>query len=341
MDITGKIKDLLYRHDCVIIPEFGGFVANYKSAEVDYDRNIFSPPSKEIGFNKQLVHNDGLLISAVSVSTGLAYPDARNKVREFVKDVQKKLSKGKKVIFDELGTFYMGKDKLLQFEPDRSTNFLIASFGLSSFEYQELEEYDIRKKIQHKIKNQHVKNSSRRNRILIRSLIAVPVLVALVLVPVKTDLLKFDLGSLSWKIFEKKELVYEEPQADITTLQTTEATFLEAETNNTPENAEEDISLSESFTEAEIPEELISATEVSSVAVERFYVIAGSFKNKGNATRLKNGLIDNGYSGKIFETSNGFFRVAISGHTHFSEAKRQLGEYQVNHPGEQYWILEI
>lgn len=340
MDIPGKIIDLLYHHDCVIIPEFGGFIANYKSAEVDYDRNIFSPPSKKIGFNSKLVHNDGLLISAVSMSTGLAYPDARNNVREFVKDVQNRLSKGKKVVLDDLGTFYLGKDKLLQFEPDRSTNFLTASFGLSSFEYNELEEYDVRKKIQPKLRNQQISNNSRRSRVLRRSMIAIPILVALALVPIKTDILKFDLGSLSWKMFEKKELVYEEPQTDITTLQTTEATFFEAETNNTPENAEKDISLLESFTEDEISEESISSTEISSVAVERFYVIAGSFKNKGNANRLNNDLIEKGYSGKIFEISNGFYRVAISGHTYFSEAKQQLGEYKINHPGEQYWILE-
>ena len=340
MDIPGKIKDLLYLHDCVIIPEFGGFVANYKSAQVDYDRNVFSPPSKEIGFNNQLVHNDGLLISAVSMSTGLAYPDARNNVREFVKDVQKKLSKGKKVVFDDLGTFYLGKDSLLQFEPDRSTNFLTASFGLSSFEYHELEEYDIREKIQPKLQNQQIRSNSRRSRILTRSLIAVPILVALAMVPIKTDLLKFDLGSLSWKMFEKKELVYEEPQVDKTTLQVAEAIFVEAETNNIAKNVEEDISLSESFTDDEILEESTSTTKVSSVAVERFYVITGSFKNKGNATRLNNDLIDNGYSGKIFETSNGFFRVAISGHIHFSEAKKQLGEHQITHPGEHFWILE-
>ena len=340
MDIPGKIKDLLYRHDCVIIPEFGGFVANYKSAEVDYDRNVFSPPSKEIGFNNQLVHNDGLLISAVSMSTNLAYPDARNNVREFVKDVQKKLSKGKKVVFDDLGTFYLGKDKLLQFEPDRSTNFLITSFGLSSFEYHELEEYDVRKKIQPKLKNQQIGSNSRRSRILKRSMIAVPILVALAMVPIKTDLLKFDLGSLSWKMFEKKELVYEEPQADKNILPADEVVFFEAETNNTSENLEEDISLSESFPEDEVLEESVSSTEINPVAVERFYVIAGSFKNKGNATRLNNDLIDKGYTAKIFENTNGFFRVAISGHTNFTEAKKQLGEYQTSHPGEQYWILE-
>jgi nucleoid DNA-binding protein len=340
MDISGKIKDLLYRHDCVIIPEFGGFVANYKSAEVDYDRNVFSPPSKEIGFNNQLVHNDGLLISSVSRSTGLAYPDARNNVREFVKDIQKKLAKGKKVIFDDLGTFYLGKDKLLQFEPDRTTNFLTASFGLSSFEYHELEEYDVRKKIQPRLRNQQSGNNSRRNRILIRSMIAVPILVALALVPIKTDLLKFDLGSLSWKMFEKKELIYEEPEADISTLQTTETSFHEVETDNALENIKEDISSIDSSAEDEIMLESMSPTEVNSMIEERFYVIAGSFKNKGNAIRLNKELLDHGYAGEIFESSNDFFRVSISGHVNFAEAKRQLGEYKVNRPGEQYWILE-
>ena len=86
--------------------------------------------------------------------------------------------------------------------------------------------------------------------------------------------------------------------------------------------------------------ESISPTEVNSMIGERFYVIAGSFKNKGNAIRLNKELMDHGYAGEIFESSNEFFRVSISGHASFAEAKRQLGEYKVNRPGEQYWILE-
>ncbi len=130
MDVPGKIVELLYQHDCVIIPEFGGFVANYKSSKVDYDRNIFSPPSKEVGFNNQLVHNDGLLISAISLENAIPYPAARKLVQDFVRDTQRKLAKGKKLVFAKLGTFYVGKDKSLQFDPDSSTNFLLSSFKI-------------------------------------------------------------------------------------------------------------------------------------------------------------------------------------------------------------------
>ena len=54
MDITKYIKELLFLHDCVILPGFGGFVANYKSAKIDEIRNVFFPPSKDIGFNREI-----------------------------------------------------------------------------------------------------------------------------------------------------------------------------------------------------------------------------------------------------------------------------------------------
>ena len=34
-NISEYISELLYTHECVIIPEFGGFVGNRKSAELN------------------------------------------------------------------------------------------------------------------------------------------------------------------------------------------------------------------------------------------------------------------------------------------------------------------
>ena len=55
------ISDLLYSYDCVVIPDFGGFVANYASAKVQAVQHKITPPSKKISFNKNLRTNDGLL----------------------------------------------------------------------------------------------------------------------------------------------------------------------------------------------------------------------------------------------------------------------------------------
>ena len=47
-NISKHIFELLYEHDCVIIPNFGGFVANYFPARLDELNNRVFPPSKHL-----------------------------------------------------------------------------------------------------------------------------------------------------------------------------------------------------------------------------------------------------------------------------------------------------
>ncbi|NNG09397.1 MAG: SPOR domain-containing protein, partial [Arenibacter sp.] len=57
------IAELLYRYNCVIVPEFGAFLTQMKSAVINDTTNSFYPPSKIVSFNEQLSSNDGLLVS--------------------------------------------------------------------------------------------------------------------------------------------------------------------------------------------------------------------------------------------------------------------------------------
>ena len=66
MILANYIKDLLYRYDCVIIPNFGGFITNKISAKFNVDSSCFYPPSKQIAFNSHLKGNDGLLANYIS-----------------------------------------------------------------------------------------------------------------------------------------------------------------------------------------------------------------------------------------------------------------------------------
>ena len=50
VQLTKYIVQLLHQHDCVIIPDFGGFVAQYKPATLDRVTGFSSPPSKQILF---------------------------------------------------------------------------------------------------------------------------------------------------------------------------------------------------------------------------------------------------------------------------------------------------
>ena len=87
MDITAFIRELLFSHDCVIVPGFGGFVGNYSPARIDKTTDTFFPPAKQISFNRNLNHNDGLLVGRISGTSGIAYGDARNLVDEFAASV--------------------------------------------------------------------------------------------------------------------------------------------------------------------------------------------------------------------------------------------------------------
>ena len=66
MTIANYLKDLLYRYDCVIVPNFGGFITNNTSAQIHRSTHTFYPPSKQVGFNVNLSYNDGLLANYIA-----------------------------------------------------------------------------------------------------------------------------------------------------------------------------------------------------------------------------------------------------------------------------------
>ena len=51
MNVEKHIGELLYDHNCVIVPDLGGFVANYAPAKIHPTQHTFTPPTKNIVFN--------------------------------------------------------------------------------------------------------------------------------------------------------------------------------------------------------------------------------------------------------------------------------------------------
>ncbi len=126
------IADLLHAHDCVIIADLGGFVANYKPAFLNPVQHTLSPPSKKIAFNASLRVNDGLLASHISESRGTSYQEACKLISRYVEESLQLLDSGKKLNIDKIGSLFYNKEKKLQFTPDHTVNYLPDSFGLSA-----------------------------------------------------------------------------------------------------------------------------------------------------------------------------------------------------------------
>lgn len=124
------ISDLLYLHDCLIVPGFGAFVGNPLPSELKENEFRITPPSKQIAFNINIRHNDGLLANYISRKEGVSYDVANKQILDFSESVKDRLKNGERVIFPQIGAFYADREGNLQFEPDRSLNYSGESFGL-------------------------------------------------------------------------------------------------------------------------------------------------------------------------------------------------------------------
>lgn len=130
MTIAKYINDLLYRYDCVIVPNFGGFITNRIGAKVNPFTNNFYPPTKQISFNAHLKQNDGLLVNYIASVENISFEKAIIKINETISSWEEIL-KHKQVVFDNIGNISLNENSQLIFEPKKNHNFLTNSFGLS------------------------------------------------------------------------------------------------------------------------------------------------------------------------------------------------------------------
>ena len=91
--ICEHIEYLLRNHDCVIVPGWGAFIAQYQPASFTEDGQML-PPSRLIGFNASISHQDGLLASSVMRREKISYDAASNKNIITNKILKKKKSGG-------------------------------------------------------------------------------------------------------------------------------------------------------------------------------------------------------------------------------------------------------
>lgn len=133
--IEQAIGDLLLRHNCVIVPAFGGFVAEQLSAKIDYDKGIMLPPRKALLFNKQLVSNDGLLINELAARASVSFDEANKELAGVVSGWNHRLKSGERIELDRVGILFLDSEHNLRFEQDRFFNLLLASFGMDQVHF--------------------------------------------------------------------------------------------------------------------------------------------------------------------------------------------------------------
>jgi nucleoid DNA-binding protein len=129
-NVEKYISELLFEHDCVIIPAFGGFVARNASANYTKTGNVLLPPSKSIVFNKNLSNNDGLLAGYIMQQENASYQQANTIIENFVAHCKQQLETQKRFELLGLGVLYKSIENTVLFEQDTRINHNTYAFGL-------------------------------------------------------------------------------------------------------------------------------------------------------------------------------------------------------------------
>ncbi|WP_250433693.1 HU domain-containing protein [Hanstruepera flava] len=133
MQLEPYISDLLYRYECVTIPEFGSFLTRRVSATIHESTHAFYPPKKILSFNEQIQKNDGLLTHYIADVEKIPYEEASQRIKKRVKYLKSYLVEGETLDFQNIGSLSLNTEGKILFEPSYHLNYLTDAFGLSQF----------------------------------------------------------------------------------------------------------------------------------------------------------------------------------------------------------------
>jgi cell division septation protein DedD len=329
-DVTIYIKELLFGHDCVIVPGFGAFIGNYSPARIDHAEGLFYPPVKRITFNRHLINNDGLLIGHISSRECIGYGEARDLATSFADELRKRIGSGERVMVDNIGTFFNNREGVLIFEPDADANYLLSSYGLTSFHRTPVKDFDIRRKVLEHHEKVPGKTTSMR-RMLTRAAVIIPLLVAMALIPFRSELFNGKVQETNMNPLAIAELEYNRSQilnVAPSTDTSKETVSTETKTSDLPVAAEV------------VPQTIVDngvAIPIDEAEI-KYILVTGSFQSEENALSMVRNLQAKGFSPDVAAGPNGFFRVCAGTYNTSEEANTFLRKMKSTYPGS--WVCK-
>ena len=348
--IEDLVSSLLLRHSCVIIPNFGGFVAKTISAKLDLDRGLFLAPSKQLLFNKNLLNNDGLLISEYASLNAIEYSKSQSEIEEFVLDLKSKLNSKQSVHIERVGKLSYDLEGNLVFEQDRYFNLLLSSYGLSHVQFIANKEPEINEP---SIIDKKIKEKAPIRKINYLKYAAAACLLPLAFysfwIPTHSGVLES--GLISFKDFNpfyKKEIgAYSQQKMATQQNDVLEKNVFENQITTSKNHRiglykfDEGINIPIRIEEKKIVKEIldikIKTNQNIISSTNTFEYIIGCFSNKNNALALISKLKKEGFNAKIAGGSP-LVRVSIGGAD--SDLQMQTIIQKANEKGYKGWILK-
>lgn len=137
-NLARHIELLLRDNDCVILPGFGGFIAQAVPAYYMSEEALYYPPSRSISFNAAITMNDGLLAQSYMKSYQVDYARANYMVDIAIEKLRDALDEEGTVTLPHIGTIKQDVYQSIQFVPEEAGIGSPHHFGLGSFLIKEL-----------------------------------------------------------------------------------------------------------------------------------------------------------------------------------------------------------
>ncbi len=316
MVLEHYIGELLYRYNCVVVPSFGAFLTQKASARINETTNTFFAPTKSIGFNGQLVSNDGLLVSHIAEAEKTSFETALSQIEGITKNWQSQLATGKKLSLKNIGLLWTNNEGKIQFQPYLEVNYLTSSFGLAQLnaipvtrEVLKEEVITLEERIPFIISPEQRETRSFRPYLKYA---------AIFLLALSTGLTGFRFYTNS---LLHEQVARQDAQIQVTK-QIQEATFFD-------------------MTPLELPTVNVDAISISKqpVAVGKHHIIAGAFRIKANADRKIMALRLKGYDAAYYGTNAyGLHVVTYASHDDPQDALTALREIKRTESSDA-WLL--
>lgn len=334
--ITRHIADLLYHHECVIVPGLGGFIKANIPARIIHTSHEFFPPSGTLAFNSGLAANDGLLANHIASAQNTSYREALYEIKKWVEICLDTIHKGEKVKLQGIGELFMNASGRLEFKPSLELNFNPDAFGLPVFIGKTaVLQTDIVPEIQ------SPKYRDRNSKL--RRLVPETLKWAAVLAPFIAFVLW---GSVNGNMIDNYVHNY---TGIFSWVRSTPGKTVPVNTTVAPARqieqpkqviqspagviGAENISFEPgAVSNAEMDKIRISGKNEAAVADElpsdqHFFVIGGAFRDQNNAVKLVGELREQGYPATIIDTTpGGLYIVSMKGFTSYKDAQQQLDE---------------
>lgn len=124
------LEHLLYDHECVIIPQFGGFVVNAQDFQFNAKEGKIYPKRKCVAFNEKLKTDDRFLTTEWAKKQAISQKEASIEIIAISKELKSQISTQGYLTIGELGAFTLNSENRLSFSPNPDFNADLSVFGL-------------------------------------------------------------------------------------------------------------------------------------------------------------------------------------------------------------------